>query len=157
MNETPIEDQYLANLCLRAFPHRQDQYITAIEFMGAWQHEMTAFTLGWRDDDSWFTEPLILRRFKSQLSWWQVDDGLKARREATVIRWLHETGLPVPRVHVTGSVRSAEPCCSSRGERRHSHTHRHAPGTADPTRACRSRYDQCGVVHTRSRRSRTRH
>ena len=96
----PQEATYLADLCRRAFPHRDDQYVTAVEYIGAWQHEMTAFTLGWRDGDQWLTEPLIMRRYKSQLSWWQVADAGKAEREATVIHWLQEEGLPVPNVHV---------------------------------------------------------
>ena len=100
MNETHTDVQYLADLCLRAFPHRQDQYVTAIEFMGAWQHEMTAFTLGWHENDNWPTEALIMRRFKSRLSWWRVDDDAKAQREATLMRWLRAAGLPVPHVHV---------------------------------------------------------
>jgi hypothetical protein len=100
MQESSTEAEYIVNLCLRTFPHRQEQYVTAVEFMGAWQHEMTSFTLGWRDGDDWLSESLIMRRFKSKLSWWQVDDNKKARREATLMRWLYESGILVPRVHV---------------------------------------------------------
>ena len=103
MTDFPIDAEFLTDFCLRAFPHRTEQYVTAVDFMGAWQHEMTSFTLGWRDNHIWRTEPLILRRFKSRLSWWQVDDQLKARREGTVMSWLHEVGIPVARVHVTDS------------------------------------------------------
>jgi aminoglycoside phosphotransferase (APT) family kinase protein len=103
MNQVPVEPQYIADLCLRAFPHRDEQYVTAIEYLGAWQHEMTAFTLGWRDGPVWLTEPLILRRFKSRLSWWQVEDREKAQREATVMRWLHDMEVRVPRTHVVES------------------------------------------------------
>jgi aminoglycoside phosphotransferase (APT) family kinase protein len=99
MIDTAIDAQFLTDFCQRIFPHRDQQYVTAVNYMGAWQHEMTSFTLGWRDRHIWRTEPLILRRFKSRLSWWQVDDRLKARREATVMRWLHEEGVPVARVH----------------------------------------------------------
>jgi len=114
VNQAPAEDNYIADLCQRAFPHRDDQYITAIEFMGAWQHEMTSFTLGWREDAAWYSEPLILRRFKSQLSWWQVEDTGKALREATVLSWLAGVGMLVPRMHVMESTAYGDVLLESR-------------------------------------------
>lgn len=108
MTDTPIEADYITDFCQRAFPHRLDQYVTAIQYMGAWQHEMTAFTLGWQDNGGWFTEPLILRRFKSRLSWWNVDDDKKPQREATVMRWLHDEEMPVARIHVIESGRHGD-------------------------------------------------
>lgn len=99
--QSSISAEYLEDLCQRAFPHREEQQIRDVQYMGAWQHEMTTFSLDWLEGDDWLSEDLIMRRFKSELSWWNVDDKKKAKREVTVMRWLHEVGVPVPGVHVT--------------------------------------------------------
>ncbi len=89
----------LATLCARTFPDRPHQHIGAVKPLPGRQHEMVAFRLRWHALDSEHDESLVARRYISTLSWWRPDDLGKAQREATVTRWLHEQGFPVPAVY----------------------------------------------------------
>jgi aminoglycoside phosphotransferase (APT) family kinase protein len=60
---------------------------------------MITLTLSWQTASGYAEEALIVRRYRSTVSWWRPDDRGKAQREATVLRWLRTAGLPVPDVY----------------------------------------------------------
>lgn len=96
MGITPVD---LAALCARTFPERLHQRIEGERLLPSRQHEMVAFDLKWETPVGEVSEPLIMRRYVSTLSWWRPDDLGKAQREATILKWLHEEGFPVPAVY----------------------------------------------------------
>lgn len=89
----------LADMCARAFPERMVQEIEFIAPLYSRQHEVIAFDLRWRGRSGEYIEPLVARRYVSTLSWWRPDDYGKAQREATIMRWLHQQGMPVSVVY----------------------------------------------------------
>jgi aminoglycoside phosphotransferase (APT) family kinase protein len=96
MTHTPsltLDD--LRAICRRAFPERPIQDIDFIAPLHSRQHEMIAFDLRWTGRSAEYVEPLVVRRYVSTLSWWRPDDRGKAQREVTVMRWLHQQGMPV--------------------------------------------------------------
>ena len=94
MTDRLLTPEYLSAFCLRAFPERHQQAITAYEPIYSRQHEMTAFDLIWRSDEQHHSEALIGRRYVSTLSWWRAEDNGKAQREFTVSNWLKKQGFP---------------------------------------------------------------
>jgi aminoglycoside phosphotransferase (APT) family kinase protein len=95
-NLTPDD---LAALCERTFPDRREQQLEAMMPINSRQHEVVAFQLRWKTAGGQRSEALIARRYISTISWWRPNDLGKAQREATVSRWLHEQGFPVPAVY----------------------------------------------------------
>lgn len=93
-----VEDEILA-LCKRVFPGRDEQQLLEILPLQSRQHEMTSFVLSWVENGARQTERMVVRRYVSLLSWWRTNDRGKAQREATICRWLHDVGLPVPEVY----------------------------------------------------------
>jgi aminoglycoside phosphotransferase (APT) family kinase protein len=96
---TGLTEQDIADVCARAFPDRNRHHISEVVPLPSRQHEMVTFRLHWDGIKGQKEESLILRRYVSTISWWRSDDLAKAQREASVTRWLHEQGFPVPRVY----------------------------------------------------------
>jgi len=98
----------LRDLCLRSFPERLEQRLSQVESIAADRHSGLAFTLSWREGARPRVERLLLRRYADGWTWWSFQDGQKAQREWTVMRWLYGEGLPLPRVYAL-SARDTDP------------------------------------------------
>ena len=68
--------------------------ISEIKNIGTWQHDTVAYDSIW---DAGESIPLVLRFYRSPLTYWQTNDTSKRDREWAVQRRLRLDGLPVPR------------------------------------------------------------
>ena len=68
--------------------------IQDVKNIGTWQHEMVAYDTVW---DSGESIPLVMRFYRSPITYWQTDDDSKRDREWAVLRRLRLDGFPVPR------------------------------------------------------------
>ena len=89
----------LRDLCLRSFPERLDQRLSQVEPVTTGRHPALAFSLSWREGIRPRVERLLLQHYADDWTWWAVQDGHKAQREWTVIRWLYAHGLPAPKTY----------------------------------------------------------
>ena len=93
----------LKTLCRRSFPYRLDQSITHIKPLDDGRHPSVSLSLAWREGRRPRVERLVVRQYADPWTWWALDDGQKAQREWTVMRWLFGRGLPVPQLYASGS------------------------------------------------------
>ena len=93
----------LRDLCLRSFPERLDQRLSQIESIATGRHPTLAFSLSWREGVRPRVERLLLQHYADDWTWWSSQDGQKAQREWTVVRWLYGCGLPVPKAYALGA------------------------------------------------------
>jgi aminoglycoside phosphotransferase (APT) family kinase protein len=98
----------LRDLCLRSFPERLEQRLSQIAPVVEGRHPGLAFTLSWREGARPRVERLLLRRYADGWTRWASQDGQKAQREWTVMRWLYGEGLPLPKVYAL-STNDADP------------------------------------------------
>jgi aminoglycoside phosphotransferase (APT) family kinase protein len=98
----------LRDLCLRSFPERLEQRLAQVEPIATGRKPGRAFTLSWREGARPRVERLLLRRYADDWTWWSFQDGQKAQREWTVMRWLYGEGLPLPKVYAR-STTDADP------------------------------------------------
>jgi aminoglycoside phosphotransferase (APT) family kinase protein len=89
----------LRDLCLHSFPERLDQRLSQIESITTGRHPALAFSLSWRKGVRPRVERLLLQRYADDWTWWVAQDGQKAQREWTVMRWLYGYGLPAPKTY----------------------------------------------------------
>ncbi len=93
----------LQKLCLRSLPERLEQSISQIRSSDAGRHPTVSLALSWREGRHPRFERLLVRRYADPWTWWSTDDGGKAQREWTVMRWLYGQGYTVPPLYASGT------------------------------------------------------
>lgn len=97
----------LAALVRAALPERRDLAVVSVVSLGGYQHELWRLTVRWAGGSArlWTppqTEELVLRLFRSPLTWWRTADPDKPTRELRLTPHLLAAGLPVPAVLAAG-------------------------------------------------------
>lgn len=72
-----------------------------IQDVGTWQHDTVSYESIWSNGQS---IPLILRAYRSPITYWQTEDPQKRNREWAVLRRLRLDGFPAPRPLARGEV-----------------------------------------------------
>ncbi len=106
MPAAPPTDR-LELLLRTALPERRDLAVRAVESLGGYQHELWAVEVEWagRSRLLWTPperEQLVVRLYRSPLTWWSTNDRAKPTRELALAPRLGEAGLPVPPVYAGG-------------------------------------------------------
>ncbi len=108
----------LQTLCRRSFPERLEQRVSQVREVEGGRHPMVSFSLAWREGRRPRVEPLLLRRYADDWTWWSVEDTQKAARAWEVGGWLYGRGLPLPALYASGTAEQAPYLLMARAEGR---------------------------------------
>ena len=90
------DPEVIARLTNQAIPidARQPIQVSSIEDEGTWQYDTVFYESVWPNGVS---IPLVLRTYRSPITFWQTQDSNKLSREWAVLRRLRLDGFPAPR------------------------------------------------------------
>jgi len=93
----------ISKLTNQAIPTTSAQPIKVnnIQDIGTWPHDTVAYETTWADGRS---IPLVLRAYRSPITYWQTEDHQQRNREWAVLRRLRLDGFPAPRPLARGEA-----------------------------------------------------
>ena len=101
MSANITDPKFIARLTNQAIPVDLTEPIRVGEIIDrrTWQHDAVFYQSIWRDGEA---IPLVLRHYRSPVTFWQTQDFHKRDREWAVLRRLRLEGFPVPRIIARG-------------------------------------------------------
>lgn len=103
MSQALTNPETITRLTNEAIPTDSAQPIEVnnIQDVGTWQHDTVSYESIWANG---LSIPLVLRAYRSPITYWQTEDPHKRNREWAVLRRLRLDGFPVPRPLARGEI-----------------------------------------------------